>query len=131
MLRSLVLALLLPAPALAEGLSIRLNTLQPQDGGCRMIFALQSDTAIEALASEVVILDREGRVERLALLDFQSLPAGRPRVRSFDLPDLDCAAVSGLILNGLAPCEGEGLTPRLCEAVLLPGSDVPGIEVRG
>lgn len=130
---TLALALLLPAPALAEGLSIRLNSLLPQDGACRMIFALDSALPedIEALAAEIVVLDRAGRVERLTLLEFQALPAGRPRVRSFDLPDLDCADVGGLVVNGLAACEGIDLNPRACERALVPGSDVPGVEVRG
>lgn len=127
------ITLALPLAAQAEGLSIRLNALQPQPVACRLVFALDSglETDIEELAAEIVVLDQAGRVERLTLLDFQTLPAGRPRIRSFDLPALDCAEVGGLVLNGIAVCSAQGLTPRDCERALAPGSDVPGIEVRG
>ena len=130
---SLVFALIAPLPALAETLSVRLNALQPQPEACRMIFALESGLAtdVAALTAEIVVLDRAGRVERLTLLDFQSLPAGRPRVRSFDLPGLDCAELGGVLLNGFATCQGEGLTPPDCDRALVPGSDVEGVEVRG
>lgn len=133
MIRTLALALILPFPVLAEGLSLRLNALQPQPGACRMIFALDSalPADIDQLAAELVVLDGAGRVERLTLLDFQSLPAGRMRVRSFDLPGLDCAEVGGLVVNGFATCAGAGLAPRDCERALVPGSDVPGVGVRG
>lgn len=133
MIRPLALALILPFPALAEGLSLRLNALQPQPEACRMVFALDSalPADIDQLAAEIVVLDSAGRVERLTLLDFQSLPSGRMRVRSFDLPGLDCAQVGGLVVNGFATCTGPGLTPRDCERALQPGSDVQGLGVRG
>lgn len=127
------LALALPLAAQAEALSVRLNALQPQPAACRLVFALDNglEADIEELAAEIVVLDQGGRVERLTLLDFQNLPAGRPRIRSFDLPALDCAEIGSLLLNGFAACTGEGLSPRRCEQVLVPGSDIDGIEVRG
>ena len=53
-------------------------------------------------------------VERLTLFDFGGLPAARPRVRQFLIPDLDCASLSRVLINGAETCTGENLPQDAC-----------------
>lgn len=129
-MKRLIAALLcLSTPAAAQDLSLRLNTLTPQAGACRMVFVLQSEIEIAGLEAEIVLFDGAGRVVDFTALDFRDLPADRPRVRSFDLPGVACDDLGALLVNGIARCEGPGIDA--CQRALVPGSDVDGVELRG
>lgn len=111
------LAAALPAVAQeadTRHLSVELNRIDPLDGACRLIFlaenALGAD--LDGLALETVLIDGEGRVERLTLFDFGALPDGVPRVRQFDVPGLDCGQLGRVLINGVAECSrAEGCDP--------------------
>ena len=111
------LAATLPAVAQdsdAPRLSVELNRIDPLDGACRLTFlaenALGAD--LDAHALETVLIDGEGRVERLTLFDFGALPDGVPRARQFDIPGLDCARLGRVLINGVAECaRAEGCAP--------------------
>lgn len=120
-----LLASLLPlGAALAEtdtapALRLELNSLTPQEGGCRLTLLASNDLGrdLDGLVLETVLFNTEGAVERLSLFDLQSLPAGRPRVRQFDLPGLSCTALSAVLINGISSCTastGPELTPGDC-----------------
>jgi len=101
----------------APALSLALNTLQPTEaGGCRLSFVIRNGLGadIESLVTEAVLFDAGGQVATLTLFDFGSLPAGRPRVRQFDLAGLSCDGIGEVLVNGIGTCEGEGLTPGAC-----------------
>lgn len=63
---------------------------------------------------EAVLFDTEGRVATLTLFDLGSLPAGRPRMRQFDMAGLSCDDLGAVLVNGIDACEGAGLTPAAC-----------------
>ena len=92
----------------AAPLTVELNAMEQQEGACRLIFVAENDADADltALVLEAVLFDRDGRVAALTLLDFRDLPAGRMRVRSFDMAGLDCTALDRLLINDIATCEG-------------------------
>jgi len=104
----------LPAVALAEGaIRLDLNRLDPVDGACRLVLVAENPGAadLDSLVLEAVLFDRTGRVALMTLLDLQELPAGRMRVRSFDLAGLVCADLGRFLVNevrctpsGVAAC---------------------------
>jgi hypothetical protein len=106
-------------PALAQDsdaprLSVELNRIDPLDGTCRLTFLAENALGVDldTLALETVLIDRDGRVERLTLFDFGALPDGVPRVRQFDIPGLDCARLGRVLINGVAECaRAEGCAP--------------------
>jgi hypothetical protein len=108
------------APAVAEApapaLGLELNTVSEAEGACRLTFlaenALGAD--LDALVLEAVLFTPEGTVDRLTLFDFGALPAGRPRVRQFDLGGLSCDALGQVLVNGASECAGEGVAPGAC-----------------
>jgi hypothetical protein len=105
--------LILGAPALAQEeaaprLSLELNRVDSLDGACRLTFMAENGLGadLDALSLETVLIDTEGRVERLTLFDFGALPAGIPRVRQFDIPGLACDSLGRVLINGVSDCGG-------------------------
>ncbi|MCA0206421.1 hypothetical protein [Pararhodobacter sp.] len=98
------------APAAAPSVSVELNAIHPRDGACQFVLVGQNgtETDIDRLVLEAVLFDTDGRVATMTLLDLQDLPAGRLRVRSFEIGGVTCEGVSRLLINGVSACEPEG-----------------------
>lgn len=96
--------------------SIELNAVEPMEGACRVSFLVQNGHAfdIDHAVYEVVLFDTEGGVERLTLFDFADLPASRPRVRQFVIPELACDGLGRILINGAETCAGEGVASNAC-----------------
>ncbi|WP_420585672.1 hypothetical protein [Ruegeria sp.] len=116
--------LALPGVAFAQsdtqtppGLSLELNAAHDVDGACRLIFLVQNnaDTAIDAASYESVIFDASGTFVRLTLFEFRDLPAGRPRVRRFDVRDTSCDNLGRVLINGLSSCTAGGAESTVCD----------------
>jgi len=118
---ALSLCLLLIAPyAFAQeaggGLSIELNRVDALEDACRLTFLAENTLGsnLEALSLETVLIDAQGRVERLTLFEFGALPDGLPRVRQFDIPGLACDGLGRVLINGVAECSvGAACVERL------------------
>jgi hypothetical protein len=52
--------------------------------------------------------------DRLTVLEFKDLPAGKTKVSRFDLAGTDCARVSRVLVNSVAECTGQGVEPAAC-----------------
>lgn len=115
--------------ALADGPAlprIELNRADPAEGVCRLVFVAENPGAVtvDELSVEAVLFNREGHVVLLTLLDMGELPAGRMRVRSFDMAGLDCDELGRLLINDTS-CQ-----PSDACADGLVWSSATGIEVR-
>ncbi len=101
-------------------LLLELNTVQEVNGACRLTFLVQNETGsdIEKAAFETVIFDSSGRVVTLSLFDFRDLPADRPRVRQFGLPDLNCDSIGRVLINGANSCVVDGSESDICSTGL-------------
>ncbi|MEJ0097766.1 MAG: hypothetical protein WDM84_07360 [Bauldia sp.] len=66
------------------------------------------------MALELVLLDWNGMTERFILVRAGEIPAGRMRVRQFDIANMDCDNLGGVLLNDIDDCSGDGLTPGAC-----------------
>ena len=102
--------------ATAPHLSIELNALAQGAGGCTLSFLARNGHPgnIDRAVFEAVLFDKGGQVDRLMLFDFADLPAGRPRVRQFVVPDLGCDGLGRILFNGASSCEAEALGPAAC-----------------
>ena len=122
-----------PLHAEAPSLMLELNAVAEQDSGCRVIFVATNELAadISALVVEAVIFTPEGLVDRLALLDFQTLPQTRPRVRQFDLPGLVCDRIGQVLINAVGTCTGAGLAPAACADAMTVSSRIETITISG
>lgn len=122
-----------PLLAQAPSLALELNAVEEQGDGCRVTFVATNGLAAElsALVVEAVIFTPDGLVDRLALLDFQSLPQARPRVRQFDLPDLACDRIGQVLINAVGICNGQGLAQEVCSQALSVTSRIQTITITG
>ena len=131
----LIAASLTATPLMAEepSLAQELNAVVEQDSGCRITFVATNtlDADLSALVVEAVIFTPDGLVDRLALLDFQTLPQTRPRVRQFDLPGLACDRIGQVLINAVGTCTGEGVQPDSCAAAIAVSSRIDTIQISG
>lgn len=135
---AMLLSCLAPAAGLAEDgvgperLVIELNAIEETDGGCALSFLVTNDLpdTVASMVLEAVLFDAAGQVDRLTLFDFGTLPAGRPRVRQFVVPDASCDGFGSVLINGAQTCEAGGAASGICENALELRSRV-GIDLIG
>ena len=115
--------------AAAPGLLLQLNAAQPSDKGCRLTFVVSNNLGadLSKAAFEIALFNKAGVVDRLTVLDFKALPAGKTKVTRFDLPGTQCN-VSRVLINDATECAGEGIDPKRCLADLKAESKAAGIE---
>jgi hypothetical protein len=108
-------------------LSLTLDDLTQVDAACRLTFVARNELAAAAdpLVVEAVAFDTGGGVARIALFDFGALPAGRTRVRQFDLSETACVDVGSMLINGVQRCVG----PEGCAEALTVASRAEGVEM--
>ncbi|MER9968215.1 hypothetical protein [Mesorhizobium sp. M0060] len=120
-LRLLIAALamsLVAAPAWtqqhAPALILELNGAQPSDKGCRLTFVVTNNLGadLSKAAFEIALFNEAGVVDRLTVLDFKELPAGKTKVTRFDLAGTDCGKVSRVLINSATECAGT--EPNAC-----------------
>lgn len=114
-----------PAPAL----KLELNAVQPSDKGCRLTFVVNNGLAgnLERVAFELALFDRAGSVDRLTVLAFKDMPAGKTKVSRFDIAGLDCAGLGRVLVNEATECVGAGVDPADCMRRLTTATKV-GVE---
>jgi len=111
-----------PAPASgpAQGpvLSLELNAAQPSEKGCRLTFVVNNALGadLSKAAFEIALFNDAGVVDRLAVLDFKDLPAGKTKVTRFDLAGADCGKLSRVLINSATECTG--VEPAACMRAL-------------
>jgi len=101
-----------PAPQL----SLELNAAQPSDKGCRLTFVVNNALGadLSKAAFEIALFNEAGVVDRLSVLDFKDLPAGKTKVTRFDLAGTNCTKLSRVLINSATECAGSGVEPNAC-----------------
>ena len=101
-------------------LSLELNTVKDTGSACRLTFVASNSTGtdIDQAVFETVIFDTSGSVALLSLFDFRELPADRPRVRQFDVPNISCDTLGQALINGANTCTVEGKASEVCSSSL-------------
>ena len=104
------------AEAQGQGLSLELNGAQPSDKGCRLTFVVANNLGadLSKAAFEIALFNDAGVVDRLTVLDFKDLPAGKTKVTRFDLAGTDCTKLGRVLINSATECVGAGIEPAAC-----------------
>lgn len=105
-------------PAQGPVLNLELNAAQPSDKGCRLTFVVSNALGanLSKAAFEIALFDEAGVVDRLTVLDFKDLPAGKTKVTRFDLAGADCGKLSRVLINSATECDG--VEPAACMRAL-------------
>ena len=119
LLTSMLAVSLVSAPAWAQSapapqLTLELNAAQPSDKGCRLTFVVNNGLGadLSKAAFEIALFNEAGVVDRLSVLDFKDLPAGKTKVTRFDLAGTDCTRLSRVLINSATDCAG--VEPGAC-----------------
>lgn len=104
----------------SPGVSIELSAATTENAGCRMSFLIHNrhPQDITGAVYETVLFGDQGQVAQMTLLDFEDLPAGRPRVRQFRFDGMSCDSISRVLINGAENCTAPGLDPKACDTGL-------------
>lgn len=100
----------------APGLHLELNAAQPSDKGCRLTFVVNNRLGadLERVAFELALFNEAGAVDRLTVLAFKEMPAGKTKVSRFDIAGADCTKLSRVLINEATECVGAGIEPAAC-----------------
>lgn len=131
-LLSLVIAPLAANAQAESGVHIELNATDTIGESCRLTFLLTNslDQDVDKIVAETVLFSDQKQVVLLTLFDFAALPAGRPRVRQFQVPNVSCDRLSQVLVNGISTCTQGGEQSTACQDTLRLSSRVD-IELEG
>lgn len=110
-----------PAGAQEGRLGVELNKFEAATGGgCQAFFLFRNQTglAFEAFEMSLAVLDADGVIDRLLTIDAAPLPAGRTTLKLFEMPQIDCAGISEILLHDIAACRPQNAEEMDCFAIL-------------
>ena len=99
-----------------KSISVELNKLEKKKQNCLLTFVVSNhfETTLNELAYEVVLFDKQQKVDLMTVFDFQKIENGKTRVRQFQIPEKDCKSISKLLINDVSKCQGSKLAPDAC-----------------
>jgi hypothetical protein len=99
-----------------RGIAIELNGAEANDKACRLSFVVANglEQGIDDMALELVLFDKDGRVDRFVVVRTAKVPAGKSRVRQFDIPATPCPAIARILVNDVKECAVAGLDANGC-----------------
>lgn len=113
-----------PAKRALAALKVELNRAQAAGANCRLALVAHNGlaVAIKALTMELVLFDKQRQVVSVLSVAAGEMPAGKTRVRQYDIKAVECASIGQVLLNDVTRCDGEGLTPAACLKLVEPSS---------
>lgn len=103
-----------------ESLALELNKLEANDQACRAYLVLENRVprAFEALKLDLVMFDPDGVVAKRLALEVAPLPAGKTRLKVFNISGLPCERVGRMLLNDVLTCEDSAGVRDDCLALI-------------
>ncbi|MEM8774215.1 MAG: hypothetical protein AAGF53_04225 [Pseudomonadota bacterium] len=106
---------------LGAAVLVELNAVKSGESNCTLTFLILNghESDIDKAVYETVLFNKSGQVDRLTLFDFGKLPPGRPRVRQFSVPGMNCEDLGQILINGAHSCTAPALPEDACETDLM------------
>lgn len=103
-----------------QQIEVELNNAQQEDSVCRLSFMIRNalPQTVGELSMEIVLLDTQGLARTFMILRSGQLTAGKRRIHQFDLPDTSCSELGEILINDVADCQGDSLSPASCLKML-------------
>ena len=88
-------------------LSVELNKLEPQGGGCRAYLVVNNETTtqFQSLKLDLVMFQTDGVIGRRFAIDLAPVKATKRAVKLFDLDGLACDGIGSLLINDVVECK--------------------------
>ena len=115
--------ILLSSEAMAESSKnflLELNTAETKGDACSITFVVKNEleASLEKVAYEFAFFDKQGRVDRISLLDFKSIAPQKMKVNRFKIPAIRCENISRILINENTACQQSGAKSDFCKAAL-------------
>jgi hypothetical protein len=96
--------------------TVELNKLEDQGGGCRVHLVILNKTAaaFDAYKLDLVLFGRDGIIARRIAVEIAPLRANKKSVKLFDVADLACPTIGSILVNDVLECSGPGATAASC-----------------
>jgi hypothetical protein len=122
LIQSAACAALLATASMAQAqeaprqIAIELNGAEETSQACRLSFVIANglEQGIDDMALELVLFDKDGRVDRFVVARTGKVPAGKSRVRQFDMSGVTCPAIARILVNDVKECTVPGLDTAGC-----------------
>jgi hypothetical protein len=90
-------------------LSVELNKLEPQGGGCRAYFVIANEgpTQYQVLKLDLVLFQRDGVIGHRVAVDLAPLKASKRSVKRFDLDGIACDQIGSFLINEVMECRSD------------------------
>lgn len=115
------MAALAQSPAQSGQLTVELNKFESaDDGSCRAFFLFRNDTgkSFAGFEMSLAILDQSGIIDQLLSIEAAPLPAARTTLKLFEIPAIECDAISEIFLHDIASCQPQNEDQMDCFPVL-------------
>ena len=102
-------------------LTVELNKFENDaSGGCRAFFLFRNQTGktFEEFEMSLAILDAAGVIDRLLTIDAAPIPVARTTLKLFEIPKIECAAISEVLLHDIAACRPQNGEAMDCFPIL-------------
>jgi hypothetical protein len=103
-------ALALPAPHAAAAeptpLTLELNKLEPQNGGCRLYTLVEnrSEISYQSLKLDLVLFRPDGIIGKRLTLELAPIPADKRSLKVFDVDKTACESIGSVLVNEILAC---------------------------
>jgi len=89
-------------------IALELNQVASVGGKCRATLVVRNglEKGLGKLSFDLVVFDKSGGVVAYSGIDLGELPAGKMRVRQYDVAPVGCEAISRLLINEIKQCGG-------------------------
>ncbi len=103
---------------------MELNKLEPQGQSCRAYIVVNnaSATAYGAFKLDLVVFQPDGVVGRRFAIDLAPLRPNKRTVKLFDIDQMSCEQIGGLLVNDVMECKAGEAALDDCLARLSPSS---------
>jgi hypothetical protein len=96
--------------------TVELNKLEEQGGGCRVHLVIRNTTAAayDSYKLDLVLFGGDGIIARRIAVEIAPLRANKKSVKLFDVADLVCPAIGSILVNDVLECSGPGAAAASC-----------------
>jgi hypothetical protein len=108
-------------------ISLELNKLEQQAGGCRayLVIGNPGEDAFSEFAVDLIVFDRGGTISRRLAVELAPLRPAKTMVKVFDIPQTPCGDIGNILVNDVIHCrkasgEVAGCVDRIATSSKLP-----------
>ena len=109
------------ASAADDRIVVELNKFETaENGACQAFFLFRNQTGQtwEGFELSLAVLDDSGVIDRLLTIDAAPLNATRTALKLFEIPDIECGAISEILVHDIGSCRPQNAEEQDCFGII-------------